>query len=174
MNLVLIGYRGTGKSAVGRELGGALGMPVVSVDEEIVRETGQSIPDLVSGSGWACFRDVEERVCRRLGERDGLIIDCGGGVVEREANIDSLRKGSHVFWLRATTATIVARIRGDSSRPSLTGTKSYTAEVAEVLARREPLYRRLAHECIDTDDRTPAELARMIGDHFRVIGAHVR
>jgi shikimate kinase len=172
MNLVLIGYRGTGKSAIGRELGGVLGRPVVSIDAEIVREAGQSIADIVAGSGWGCFRDLEERACRRLGACDGLIIDCGGGVVEREANMDSLRKGSHVFWLRATPATIVARIRGDGSRPSLTGGKSFTEEVAEVLARREPLYRRLAHECIDTDDRSPAELARIIGDRFCVIAAH--
>lgn len=169
MNLVLIGYRGTGKSAVSMKLGQVLGRPRVSLDEEIVREAGRSIPDIVAASGWVHFRDLEERVCRRFGAQDGLIIDCGGGVVEREANVASLRQQGYVFWLRARPATIVARIGADASRPSLTGSKSFTEEVEEVLARRDPLYRRLAHEHFDTDERPVDDLAATIADRFRAI-----
>jgi shikimate kinase len=167
MNLVLIGYRGTGKSAIARRLGKLLSMQAISLDEEIVREAGQSIPELVAASGWVHFRDIEEGICRKFGERDGLVIDCGGGVVEREANFHSLRKGGHVYWLRATPTTIVARIGGDKSRPSLTGSKSFTEEVQEVLARREPLYQRLAHDSIDTDGRDVDDLAGSIAVRFR-------
>ena len=72
-----------------------------------------------------------------------------------------------MFWLRATPATIVSRIGGDNNRPSLTGTKSFTEEVEEVLVRRRPLYERLAHTAIDTDGRTPEDLADTIARHFR-------
>ncbi len=167
MNLVLVGYRGTGKSAIARRLSTLLAMPMVSVDQEIVREAGMSIPKLVESSGWPYFRDLEERMCRRFAAREGIIIDCGGGVVEREANFASLRSRGFVVWLRATPATIVARIGGDRSRPSLTGSKSFTEEVEEVLARREPLYRRLAHVGIDTDARSLGELAALVAGHFQ-------
>jgi shikimate kinase len=169
MNLVLIGYRGTGKSAIARKLGSALSMQMVSLDDEIVREAGKPIPDIVAASGWVFFRDLEERICRQFGARAGLVIDCGGGVVERDANYHSLRAGGHVFWLRATPTTIVARIGGDTSRPSLTGSKTFTEEVEEVLARREPLYQRLAHDCIDTDGRALDDLAGTIAARFRAV-----
>ena len=162
MNLVLIGYRGTGKSVIAQRLGRLLSMPVVSLDEEIVRLAGQRIPDLVAAHGWPHFRDLEEQVCRRFGERDGQILDCGGGVVERPANAAALRAHGRVFWLKARPATIVARIGGDQNRPSLTGAKSFTDEVSEVLERRTPLYESMADEVVETDGRRLDELAAWI------------
>jgi len=167
MNLVLVGYRGTGKSEIARRLAKLLARPAVSLDEEIVRVAGMPIPELVAASGWARFRDLEERLCLEFGTQDNLILDCGGGVVEREANFAALRNGGKVFWLRATPATIVARIGNDTSRPSLTGSRSFTEEVEEVLARRTPLYERIAHARIDTDGRTPDELAATIARRFQ-------
>jgi shikimate kinase len=169
MNLILIGYRGTGKSVIARKLGSALSMQMVSLDEEIVREAGKPIPDIVAESGWVFFRDLEERLCREFAARDGLVIDCGGGVVERDANYHSLRAGGYVFWLRATPTTIVGRIGGDKSRPSLTGSKSFTEEIEEVLSRREPLYQRLAHDSIDTDGRSIDDLVGTLAARFRVV-----
>lgn len=167
MNLVLVGYRGTGKSAIARRLSVLLGRRAVSLDEEIVRTSGMPIPAIVAARGWSHFRDLEEAACREVGGRDGLIIDCGGGVVEREANVTSLRARGRVFWLRATPATIVGRIGGDKSRPSLTGTRSFTEEVEEVLARRTSLYERAAHDVIDTDGRSLDDLADTIARRFR-------
>ncbi len=167
MNLVLVGYRGTGKSAIAHKLSELLGMSRVSLDEEIVRQAGKPIPEIVAASGWVYFRDLEEQICRKFGAQQGIIIDCGGGVVEREANIASLRVGGRVFWLRARPSTIVARIGGDKSRPSLTGSKSFTEEVEEVLARREPLYRQVAHETVVTDGRSIDDLAATVVASFR-------
>lgn len=167
MNLVLIGYRGTGKSAIARKLAILLDRQVVSLDQEIVRLAGMPIPAIVGAHGWSHFRDLEEQVCREFGAQDGIIIDCGGGVVEREANAASLRAGGKVFWLRATPTTIVGRIGGDSARPSLTGSKSFTEEVEEVLGRRTPLYERLAHAVIDTDGRSLDDLASTIARRFQ-------
>jgi shikimate kinase len=167
VNLVLVGYRGTGKSAIARKLATLLDRQVVSLDQEIVRLAGMPIPDLVAARGWSDFRDLEENVCREFGAQDGIIVDCGGGVVEREANFASLRAGGKVFWLRATPTTIVGRIGGDSARPSLTGSKSFTDEVEEVLGRRIPLYERLAHAVIDTDGRTLDDLALAIARRFQ-------
>jgi len=167
MNLVLVGYRGTGKSVIARRLGRLLDRPVVSLDSEIVRLAGRPIPGLVAERGWDHFRDLEEQICRRVGAQDGQILDCGGGVVEREANGVALREHGHVFWLRAIPATIVARIGGDGNRPSLTGGKSFTDEVSDVLQRRTPLYQAMAHEVIDTDGRTRDDIAAEIARRWR-------
>ena len=173
MNLVLIGYRGTGKSAIARKLASLLERQVASLDQEIVRVAGMPIPAIVAAHGWSHFRDLEETVCREFGAKDNLIIDCGGGVVERDANFTSLRAGGKVFWLRATPTTIVGRIGGDSARPSLTGTKSFTEEVEEVLGRRTPLYERLAHAVIDTDGRSLDDLAATIARRFQAATAQI-
>jgi shikimate kinase len=167
VNLVLVGYRGTGKSVVSRKLSASLRRPMVSLDAELVRAAGRSIPELVQAEGWPAFRDREEEICRRFAAQDGLVIDCGGGVVEREANFAPLRGCGLVVWLKASPAAIVARIGGDAQRPSLTGSKSFTEEVEEVLARRTPLYQRLAHVTVETDGRTIDAVAAEVEEHFR-------
>ena len=167
MNLVLVGYRGTGKSAIARRLTRLLRRTAVSLDDEIVRQAGMSIPAIVSTHGWSHFRDLEEAVCRRFGAADDLIIDCGGGGVEREGNHASLRANGRIFWLRASPGTIIGRIGGDRARPSLTGSKSFTEEVEEVLERRTPLYQRMCHDVIDTDGRHLDDLAASIASRFR-------
>jgi shikimate kinase len=162
VNVVLVGYRGTGKSAVGRMVARRLGLRVVSLDAELQRKAGQSIPDLVQQVGWPGFRDLEQEIVATFAAQDGQVIDCGGGVVEREANFAPLRAAGPVVWLRASTATIVSRIQGDTQRPSLTGQKSFTDEVDEVLQRRTPLYRRIAHLEVGTDGRTISDIAAEI------------
>lgn len=158
-NLVLIGYRGTGKSTVARLLAERLGMEVVSLDEEIVRRAGRSIPDIVREGGWEAFRELESEVVRDAVKVPGRIIDSGGGVVTRQENVDALRAYGTVVWLTATPEEIASRIRDDGGRPSLTGTKSFLEEIEEVLAAREPLYRAAAHHVVSTSGRTPEEVA---------------
>jgi shikimate kinase len=167
MNLVLIGYRGTGKSVIAHRLGRLLHLRVVSLDSEIVRLAGKRIPEVVAEDGWGHFRDLEEQICRRFGGQNGQVLDCGGGVVERAANITALREHGRVFWLRASAESIVARIGGDNNRPSLTGAKSFTDEVSEVLQRRTPLYQSMADEVIDTDGRVVDDLAAEIAQRWR-------
>ena len=91
MNIVLIGYRGTGKSTVGKVLAGRLGRTLVSTDAEIVRRAGQPIPEIVAKHGWEYFRDLESTVCQELATREGLVIDTGGGAILRPQNVESLK-----------------------------------------------------------------------------------
>jgi shikimate kinase len=159
MNLVLIGYRGTGKSVVGALAAERLGLTCISMDARIVEKAGMSIPEYVEANGWPAFRDLETEVARELAQQDGLVVDCGGGVIERPENIPALSENGVVVWLKASTETIVSRIQGDTERPSLTGAKSFTDEVAEVLERRTPLYAAAAQHEIDTDPLTTDQIA---------------
>jgi shikimate kinase len=165
MNLVLIGYRGTGKSTVAKILANQLGMDVVSLDEEIVRQAGRPIPEIVAEHGWPHFRDIEAEVAKRFSERDGIIIDAGGGVILRPENVANLRRGGKLFWLQASVPVIVKRIEGGTQRPALTAGKTFTEEVEDVLRERTPLYEAAAHHRVDTDAATPeavaAEIARL-------------
>jgi shikimate kinase len=159
VNIVLIGYRGTGKSSVGKLLAERSGRALVSTDAEVVRRAGRSIPDIVKQHGWDHFRDLEAEVCRELAGKDQLIIDTGGGAILRQENVDRLKAGGVLFWLTADVPTIGRRIGGDTQRPSLTGAKSFVEEIEEVLRERMPKYRAAADHVIATDRKTVAEIA---------------
>ncbi|PXF54127.1 MAG: shikimate kinase [Deltaproteobacteria bacterium] len=159
MNIVLIGYRGTGKSAVGELLALRLKMPCIGMDAEIVKRAGMSIPEIVEKYGWQKFRDMESEEARELAGLDNIIVDTGGGVVERPENIEALKTNSIIIWLKASVDTIVSRIQGDTERPALTAGKTFTEEIAEVLEQRIPKYKSAAQYEIDTDESTPEQVA---------------
>lgn len=162
MNIVLVGYRGCGKSAVGEILARRLNRPCIGMDAEIVRRAGMPIPQIVEAFGWPEFRDMETRLALELADQDGLVIDTGGGVVERPENVAALRKNGVVFWLTASVSAIVSRIAKDTQRPALTSGKTFIEEIEEVLDRRTPLYRAAAHYTIDTDQAGPDQVAEKI------------
>jgi shikimate kinase len=171
MNLVLIGYRGTGKSAVAAMLSQKLGMKAVSLDEEIVREAGMPIPEIVEQHGWPWFRDLESEIVERFAQRGAAILDTGGGVVLRPQNTQNLRRGGVLFWLEASVNVIVERIQESTERPSLTEGRSFLEEVEEVLSERLPLYRAAADRAIDTDLLTVAGVADEIIREFQTLRA---
>jgi shikimate kinase len=162
MNIVLIGYRGTGKSVVGELLALKLNRETISMDAEIVRKAGMSIPDFVEQNGWPKFRDLETEVARELAERDNIIVDCGGGIIERQENISALQANGVIFWLQASVDVIVSRIADGTERPALIEGKSFTEEVAEVLDRRTPLYSEAAQHIVNTDNMAPEQVTDSI------------
>jgi shikimate kinase len=166
MNIVLIGYRGTGKSTIGRALAAKLGRQLLSTDHEIIRRVGKSIADIVAAQGWEYFRDQEAAVCLDLAGRDNLIIDTGGGAILRQQNVAVLKRNGRLFWLTASVETIAARIGSDTHRPSLTGTKTHVDEIRDVLNERMPKYATAADYSIVTDGRSVEELVKHILQHL--------
>ena len=162
MNIVLIGYRGTGKSSVGSLLAARLGRELVSTDVEIVKRTHRTIPEIVAQKGWDSFRDLESDICRELASRDQLVIDTGGGAILRAQNVEALKRNGTMFWLTASVETIAKRIGGDNQRPSLTGTKSFVDEIQDVLRERTPKYHAAADHVIATDDLTIDQLVEAL------------
>ncbi len=162
MNIVLVGYRGTGKSTVGRLLAARLGRELVSTDAEIVKRAQRTIPEIVAQEGWEYFRDLESGICRELAGRDQLVIDTGGGAILRAQNVEALKKNSTVVWLTASVETVAKRIGGDSQRPSLTGTNSFVDEIQDVLRERTPKYQAAADHSIATDDQSISQLVETL------------
>jgi shikimate kinase len=101
-------------------------------------------------------------VARELAERDNIIVDCGGGIIERPENIPALSANGTIFWLQASVDVIVSRIADGTERPALTEGKTFTEEVAEVLDRRTSMYSDAAQHIINTDDMTPDQVADSI------------
>jgi shikimate kinase len=166
MNIVLIGYRGTGKSSVARLLAERLNWPLISTDTELVKKAGMPVPEIIKTRGWDYFRNLESHICHQLGTKDRTIIDTGGGAILRKENVEALRQRGRIFWLTAEIATIAERIKSNADRPSLTGKKSFVEEIEEVLAERLPLYQAAADHTIPTDGRTIADIADDIQTHM--------
>jgi shikimate kinase len=167
MNIVLIGYRGTGKSSVGRMLATRLQRQLVSTDEEVVKRAGMSITEIVERHGWEYFRDLESAVCHDLASKDRLIIDTGGGAILRSQNVEALKKNGRVWWLTANVETISQRISHDTQRPSLTGTKSFIEEIRDVMTERLPKYRAAADSTIATEGLSVSEVTDRLIEQIR-------
>lgn len=164
--LVLIGYRGTGKSTVGRILAERLGRPFLDSDREIEALSGRSIRSIFTESGEPAFRDWEERALAAIIARNpGAILATGGGAVLRETNRQGLRRFGFVVWLTADPEVLARRLeadqRGLAARPALT-TAGTLDEIVQVLMARSPLYAELADAVIPTDRKEPHEVARTI------------
>jgi len=169
MNIVLIGMRGSGKTAVGRLIAEKVGKQFIEMDELIVQRMGLSIPEIVSKYGWEKFREVEEKVTREVSRLDSVVNATGGGVITREKNIRELKRTGKLFWLKASLDTLLKRIGNDSYRPSLTG-KPLREDMEAVLAERSPIYERAADFIIETEDKTPEEVAEEIIKIYREQG----
>lgn len=165
MNLVLIGYRGCGKSRVGARLAERLGMPCVDTDALIEARAGTSIRQIFTERGEAAFRDLESQIVEEVSRGDDQIISAGGGVILRDANVTALKRNGKLVWLTAPPEVLWSRIQADmqseSTRPNLTSSGGLE-EVQEVLARRTPLYARAADFQIDTSATDAAEVTEKI------------
>lgn len=166
MVITLIGYRGTGKSTVARALGARLGWASVDADHEIEVVAGKSIQRIFADDGEADFRRLErETMHRLLSEGDRLVIASGGGAILDEQTRGEMQQAGPVVWLTASVETILARIGGDattaSRRPNLTA-EGGRAEIEQLLAQREPLYRQTASLIVDTEQRTIDQIVEAI------------
>jgi shikimate kinase len=170
MNLVLIGYRGTGKSTVAQRLALALGWDWVDADVELELRAGRSIAAIFVEQGEPAFRDLESQVLADLAAGDRRVIAAGGGVILRPENRGILKRLGPVVWLQADADTIAQRVAADDTtldrRPNLT-VDGGRAEIEQLLAARAPLYAQCADFSIETSGRTPDEIAAEVLAHVR-------
>ncbi len=153
MNIVLIGYRGAGKTVVGKQLAFHLGMKFVDVDHLIEERYQKRIVDIVESQGWDHFRNIEKRLIQEISRQDHLVIAPGGGAVLDVNNIIALRKKGFIIWLKAEPETLLKRVDEDqismNQRPPLTD-KGSLEEIKGVLAERNPFYQWASEAQLDT------------------------
>ena len=161
--IALIGYRGTGKSTVGRIVAARLGRAFADADREVEARAGRPIRAIFLEDGEPAFREWEARVLADLaGRLAGGVVATGGGAILLEGNRRLLRDFGFVAWLTADADTLARRLqasrRGVDDRPALTAAGTLL-EIAGVLEARTPLYREVAHAVIPTADRNAERVA---------------
>ena len=168
MNIVLIGYRGTGKSVISRILADTLHCQRYSLDEEVVRQVGKSISEMVEQEGWGRFREAEREVVKRVSfEAKNSVIDCGGGVIMDERNILDLKNNSKIVLLTSSLEKIMQRISLDTTRPPLKEGLSFKEEHRQTFNERLPKYNAAADCVFETTYLRPREIALKIIGHFK-------
>lgn len=155
-NIVLVGMPGCGKTSVGTALAEHYGRKIIDTDEEIVKKTGKSIPEIFSESGEKGFRAIESEVVRDIGKEKGLIIATGGGVIVTPENFDALRQNSTVVFINRDI-----NVLPKDGRPL-----SLANDLNEMYKKRLPLYREICHFEVDGNG-TVDEVARRIEALFK-------
>lgn len=166
--IILIGFRATGKSSVGRLLAEHLGVEFLDMDQFLTARHGE-ISQVVAEHGWEWFRTREKELLKELIDLKEGVIATGGGAVLHQELWPAMRESGLVVWLTSTLELICQRLTVDpasgSQRPSLTG-RDIRAETATVLAEREPLYRAAAHLSVESN-RPVGEVAGEIAELLR-------
>ena len=165
MNIVLIGYRCSGKTEVGKILARELGRDFLDSDTLIEREAGSSIQGFVSKKGWDHFREMEKTVIKKIAKNNNLVIATGGGIVMDKENVSNLKKNGWIVWLKANPSVIKDRMRKEQGsgklRPSLAGSDPI-GEIEQVLNLRTPLYEKASDLMVDASTYTPRDVAELI------------
>jgi shikimate kinase len=163
-NVALIGFMGTGKSAVGRALAEILQFTFVDTDQLIEAKASKSIKDIFAQDGESAFRDLESQVVEELAARTNSVISTGGGLPTREQNMRSLKAHALVVCLWAAPETIFERTRYASHRPLLNDPDPL-GRIRQLLAAREACYRQ-ADVLVNTEMRSVREVALQVAHQF--------
>ncbi|MGH9077833.1 MAG: shikimate kinase [Acidimicrobiales bacterium] len=159
--VLLVGMMGAGKSTVGRIVAGRLGWDYLDSDDEIVRSTGSSVPEIFAARGEAAFRAEEARVlAEATGSAGPAVVSVAGGAVLDPANRRRIGAAGLVVWLRAGPAVLSERVGDGSGRPLL-GAQPHEA-LERLYDARRPLYEALAEVTLDVDGLTPDEVAEAV------------
>ena len=165
MNIYLIGYRGSGKTTIARQLATMLWWNWLDADPHLEQRAGKSIREIFEAEGEAGFREREAKTVVELSAYSQLVVALGGGVVLREENRDKLKTSGKCVWLKASPELLWSRIHADPTtserRPNLTS-QGGLDEVRKLLAERTPLYEQCADFTVETDKRAPFAIATTI------------
>lgn len=166
MNIILVGYMGSGKTTVGKNLSRLLNAEFVDTDEQIEKQQGRSISEIFASDGETAFRDMETEYLKAyLKECDNkernAIISTGGGMALREVNQELLKKIGRVFYLKVNPETVYERIKGDTKRPLLQ-CENPLEKITQMLSERELYYQNTANEVIQVDNKKQNEIAEII------------
>ncbi|MBI1290501.1 AAA family ATPase [bacterium] len=155
--VILVGPMGSGKTSVGEMLAETLGYQFVDTDKLIEKGAGKKISDIFAQDGQAAFRAQESSVIAGLANAKSKVIATGGGAVLDPQNVHVFRGLGLIVYLRASARELYQRVKNDDSRPLLK-VEDPKAEMARIVAERDPLYRDCADVVINTEDLSVEEV----------------
>jgi len=162
MIVYLVGMPGAGKSVVGKELAGRLGVPFIDLDAEIEDHAGAGVTDIFAAEGEAAFRAREASALTDVSMHDPAVVACGGGVVLEPANRITLRNTGVVVFLDVPLDQLRDRVQPAADRPLIRS----EGDLERLLTDREPLYREFAAHVVDGTG-PPGDVAEAIVEELR-------
>jgi len=159
-NIYLVGFTGTGKSTVGRNLAHRLGLRFIDSDHAIESRQGRAVRDVFAAEGEAYFRQLEREFIEEGHPHEGCVVACGGGLVTQEGMVDRLKSLGLVACLFASPETIIERTASNRNRPLL-NVADPEKEIRQLMMKREPYYLK-AGLCLVTDNRSMAEVVSQL------------
>ena len=166
-SIALIGFMGTGKTAVGKLLAEKLDKEFIGLDTLIEKKTGKSIPEIFRQDGEIRFRELEIEVTREVADRKNAVIDCGGGIILNKINIDRLKGSCVIVCLTASPAVILKRTSGDKDGRPLLSVTEQARQIKELLKFRRPFYERAADITINTSRMSTDSVVGRIIEIFK-------
>jgi shikimate kinase len=160
-NIFLVGMMGAGKTTLGKSLAHRTGRDFVDTDRLLVERTGVPIVTIFEFEGEEGFRRREAGILEEVALREGLVVATGGGAVLMEDNRRLMHRSGIVVYLRARLENLWERTRHDTTRPLL-ATPDPRATLAELLEKRDPLYRDAAHVVVDTGAQSASTLVNRV------------
>ncbi|PKN52570.1 MAG: shikimate kinase [Deltaproteobacteria bacterium HGW-Deltaproteobacteria-13] len=165
MKVVLIGYRATGKSTVGRILSAKLNINFWDTDVMVEKMMAMPVKEIVAKNGWDFFRARETEAVKFLTQKGDCVIATGGGVILSSENVDLLKQAGVIIWINAPLHDIIERLRKDalneSIRPQFTS-GDLVQETTDIMKLRLPLYDKAADYIVDTTDKNADQVAAEI------------
>ena len=159
--VVLVGSMGAGKTTVGRLLAERWGVPFRDTDDDVERADGRTVSDIFVESGEDHFRALERAaVARALSDHPGVLALGGGAVMSEETR--TALAGQQVVFLSVGLSDAAARVGLGAARPLLLGNVRGTMKA--LLDERTPVYESVAVATVDTDGRTPDEVADAVAE----------
>lgn len=171
-NLYLVGFMGTGKSTVGRQVARQLDFQFLDSDREIERAQGKPVAKIFAEDGEARFRALEREFIEHGHPADGCVVACGGGLIVPPDMLDLLRNRGVVICLHAPIEAILQRTLRTTHRPLLR-VENPEQRVRELFAQREKIYRRTGTMVL-TDSRPQREIAAHVLRVYRFEAAHFK
>ena len=167
-NIVLIGFMGTGKSAISDLLKKKFGMDVIDMDQVIAQRQGMTISDIFETYGEQYFRDLETNLLIEMQSRSNVVISCGGGTPMRECNVVEMKKNGRVVLLTAKPETILDRVKDNHDRPLIENNKTVPF-IAELMEKRRAKYEAAADIIIETDGKSELEICEELVHRLRAM-----
>lgn len=163
-NIILVGFMGTGKTAVGHELSSSLSIPFIDTDDIIEENSGIKISDIFEQFGEKYFRNLESEAVKEACSHKQAVISAGGGAVIRRKNVRVMKESGIVFCLSATPEEIWKRVKSETHRPLLEVPEPFK-KIKQMLAERAPYYAR-ADYTIDTTELSVPDVSAKIKDIY--------
>jgi shikimate kinase len=165
-NIILIGFMGTGKTAVGKALKKISEFPLIDTDELIEEQANSSISNIFKLHGEEYFRNLESAVCKRLDKYSNTIISTGGGIILREENIKALKESGTVFLLTASPEEIYERTKRNKGQRPLLLVANPLQKIESLLDARNENYLKAKDHEINTVDRPVSSIASEIWEKY--------